>query len=125
MSAAINNDKPYRVPDSRLAAGPDASTETARAGTPHRFRRNNAAVTGLMELQFDRYREVGLNRYADTSNSTESPSQDNKNVQGNQEVAALIAVLTGVATFAADFGPAFAAKFRDPECGPEANMRDP
>ena len=32
-------------------------------GQPHRFRGNNAAVTGMMELQFDRYREVaGLNR---------------------------------------------------------------
>ncbi|MCH5377251.1 MAG: hypothetical protein JJ992_25085, partial [Planctomycetes bacterium] len=33
-------------------------------GDPPRFRGNNAAVTGLMELQFDRYREVaGINRY--------------------------------------------------------------
>ncbi len=33
-------------------------------GEPHRFRGNNAAVTGLMELQFDRFREVaGLNRH--------------------------------------------------------------
>jgi len=31
-------------------------------GDPHRFRGNNAAVTGLSELQFDRFREVaGLN----------------------------------------------------------------
>ncbi len=35
-----------------------------RGGQPHQFRGNNAAVTGLMELQFDRYREVaGINRY--------------------------------------------------------------
>ncbi len=34
-------------------------------GQPHRFRGNNAAVTGLMELQFDRYREVaGINRHS-------------------------------------------------------------
>ena len=34
-------------------------------GSAHRFRGNNAAVTGLMELQFDRFREVaGLNRQA-------------------------------------------------------------
>ncbi|MBI4585131.1 MAG: HEAT repeat domain-containing protein [Planctomycetes bacterium] len=34
-------------------------------GEPHRFRGNNAAVTGLMELQFDRYREVaGIDRHA-------------------------------------------------------------
>lgn len=33
------------------------------AGEPHRFRGNNPAVTGLTELQFDRFREVaGLNR---------------------------------------------------------------
>ncbi len=33
-------------------------------GRPHRFRGNNAAVTGLMELQFDRYREVaGIDRH--------------------------------------------------------------
>ena len=32
-------------------------------GDPHRFRGNNPAVTGLTELQFDRFREVaGLNR---------------------------------------------------------------
>jgi HEAT repeat protein len=35
------------------------------AGDPHRFRGNNPAVTGLTELQFDRFREVaGLNRVA-------------------------------------------------------------
>jgi len=35
-----------------------------RGGQSHQFRGNNAAVTGLMELQFDRYREVaGINRY--------------------------------------------------------------
>ena len=34
------------------------------AGEPHRFRGNNAAVTGMTELQFDRFREVaGLNRF--------------------------------------------------------------
>ena len=36
-------------------------------GKPHQFRGNNAAVTGMMEVQFDRYREVaGINRYSDT-----------------------------------------------------------
>lgn len=36
-------------------------------GELHRFRGNNAAVTGLMELQFDRYREVaGINRYEES-----------------------------------------------------------
>ena len=37
-------------------------------GRPHRFRGNNAAVTGQMELQFDRFREVaGLNRHSETA----------------------------------------------------------
>ena len=37
------------------------------AGEPHRFRGNNPAVTGLTELQFDRFREVaGLNRTGST-----------------------------------------------------------
>lgn len=37
-------------------------------GRPHHFRGNNAAVTGMMEMQFDRYREVaGLNRYSESS----------------------------------------------------------
>jgi HEAT repeat protein len=56
-------------------------------GQPHRFRGNNPAVTGLMELQFDRYREVaGINRH---SLAVESLAT------GNDEVAALIAHLNG------------------------------
>ena len=56
-------------------------------GQPHRFRGNNAAVTGLMELQFDRYREVaGINRHSDTTNALAT---------GPEEVAALIAQLQG------------------------------
>jgi len=36
-------------------------------GRPHRFRGNNAAVTGLMEMQWDRYREVAsINRHSQT-----------------------------------------------------------
>ena len=55
------------------------------AGNPISFRGNNAAVTGLMELQFDRYREVaGINRHSDTSDAAAT---------GTQEVAALIAQL--------------------------------
>ena len=54
-------------------------------GKPHRFRGNNAAVTGLMELQFDRYREVaGINRHGDTADPLAT---------GAGEVAALIAQL--------------------------------
>ncbi|HOX40350.1 MAG TPA: HEAT repeat domain-containing protein, partial [Candidatus Brocadiia bacterium] len=51
-------------------------------GRPHRFRGNNAAVTGMMELQFDRYREVaGINRHTDTRDPLAT---------GKQEVATLI-----------------------------------
>ena len=54
-------------------------------GQPHRFRGNNAAVTGMMELQFDRYREVaGINRHSDTSDAAAT---------GTEEVAALVAQL--------------------------------
>jgi HEAT repeat protein len=37
-------------------------------GEPHRFRGNNAGVSGMMDLQFERFREVAsLNRYRDTT----------------------------------------------------------
>ena len=56
-------------------------------GRPHRFRGNNAAVTGLMEMQFDRYREVAsLNRHADTGEPLAT---------GQEEMAAQIAALGG------------------------------
>jgi HEAT repeat protein len=56
-------------------------------GRPHRFRGNNAAVTGQMELQFDRYREVaGINRHGET---TAFPAT------GAEEVTALTAQLLG------------------------------
>ncbi len=56
-------------------------------GDPHRFRGNNAAVTGLMELQFDRYREVaGINRHGEV---------DDPLATGAQEVDALIRQLRG------------------------------
>ena len=54
-------------------------------GQAHRFRGNNAAVTGMTELQFDRFREVaGINRHSEDA----APA-----VTGNQEVAGLIARL--------------------------------
>ena len=56
-------------------------------GQPHRFRGNNPAVTGQMELQFDRYREVaGINRHSLTVEPLAT---------GNDEVAALVAHLNG------------------------------
>ncbi len=57
------------------------------SGQPHRFRGNNAAVTGLMELQLDRFREVaGINRHGIAATPCET---------GLQEVAALTAQLRG------------------------------
>jgi HEAT repeat protein len=54
-------------------------------GQPHRSRGNNAAVTGLMEMQFDRYREVaGINRHT---------RSDDPDATGKDEVAELIAAL--------------------------------
>ncbi|MCC6271659.1 MAG: HEAT repeat domain-containing protein, partial [Microbacteriaceae bacterium] len=56
-------------------------------GQPHRFRGNNAAVTGLMELQFDRYREVaGLDRHGEAAHPLAT---------GTEEVAALVRELHG------------------------------
>ncbi len=56
-------------------------------GKPHRFRGNNPAVTGLMELQFDRFREVaGINRHI---------SSADPDATGAEEVAALTAMLRG------------------------------
>jgi HEAT repeat protein len=47
------------------------------AGDPHRFRGNNAAVTGLTELQFDRFREVAsLNRTAVTRKELKARLRD-------------------------------------------------
>jgi HEAT repeat protein len=48
---------------SRSLATQTAPLKLLGLGNPHRFRGNNPAVTGLMELQFDRFREVaGLDR---------------------------------------------------------------
>jgi HEAT repeat protein len=51
-----------------------APLKLLRQGDPQRFRGNNAAVTGQMELQLDRYREVaGINRYSKTKPRDEAP----------------------------------------------------
>ena len=79
-------------------AAPPAATVSVQAlripplkllgqGQPLRFRGNNAAVTGLMDMQFDRYREIaGLNRHADTREPAAT---------GAAEVATLIEQLRG------------------------------
>jgi len=75
-------------------------------GDPHRFRGNNAAVTGLMELQFDRYREVAaLNRHAETADPSAT---------GPQEVAALIAQLQSRSEAMKISAAQRLAVFRDP-----------
>jgi HEAT repeat protein len=54
-------------------------------GQPHHFRGNNAAVTGLMEMQADRFREVaGINLHSETADPL---------FTSGQEVAALVARL--------------------------------
>ena len=51
-----------------LQAAAIAPLKLTGHGDPPRFRGNNAAVTGLMELQFDRYREVAsLNNHSGPS----------------------------------------------------------
>ncbi len=79
-------------------------------GQPHRFRGNNAAVTGLMELQFDRYREVaGINRHSDTVNALAT---------GPEEVAALSAQLRGKNAGLRISAAQRLAIFRDPGAAP-------
>jgi len=78
------------APTSRPATMEAMRTRPLKAlgqGQPHRFRGNNAAVTGMMEMQFDRYREVaGLNRHSETSDPLAT---------GTQEAAALSEQLKG------------------------------
>ena len=88
-------------------------------GQSHRFRGNNPAVTGLMELQFDRFREVaGINRHGQTTDPLAT---------GADEVAALAAQLAagdaGQRTVAAQrmaifrdrtAAPALAGRLQDP-----------
>lgn len=77
----------------------------------HRFRGNNPAVTGLMELQFDRFREVaGINRYGEqaaTSVATE-----------NEDVAELVTCLEQENTDRKLAAIQQLAIFRDPGAAP-------
>jgi HEAT repeat protein len=79
-------------------------------GQPHRFRGNNAAVTGLMELQFDRFREVaGINRHSETPDSATAVRDD---------VDSLIAVLQGDDAELKISAAHRLAIFRDPKAAP-------
>lgn len=76
-------------------------------GEPLRFRGNNPAVTGLMELQLDRFREIaGLNRHEGADRT------------GKEEVAALIADLESGEPARQHSAAHRAAVFRDPACAP-------
>jgi len=78
-------------------------------GEPHRYRGNNAAVTGLMELQFDRFREIaGINRH-------------------QHSVATLIAQLNAQDEAMKITAAQRLAIFRDPTAAPalEELLRDP
>ncbi len=78
--------------------------------TAHRFRGNNAAVTGLMEMQFDRYREVAsLNRHDVLADPLAT---------GAQEVAALIAQLRSGSAAEKITAAQRLAIFRDPAAAP-------
>ncbi len=79
-------------------------------GRPHRFRGNNAAVTGLMELQFDRYREVaGINRHGETPDPTAT---------GADEVSALVDQLRGDNAALRISAAQRLSIFRDPAAAP-------
>ena len=84
--------------------------ELLGGGKPHHFRGNNPAVTGMMELQFDRFREVaGINRHS----STPSPS-----ATGRDEVNALMAQLRGDDVALKTSAAQVLAIFRDPKAAP-------
>lgn len=88
-------------------------------GDPHRFRGNNSGVTGMMDLQFERFREIAsLNRHDDSAGPL---------VTGEEEVARQIDRLASaddrLRISAANrlamlrdraAGPALAARLKDP-----------
>ena len=89
---------PTSAPVMRAMQLPPVQLTDLRDG--HRFRGNNAAVTGLMELQFDRYREVaGLNRH-------------------EESVASLVARLASTSAVARAAAANRLALLRDPAAAP-------
>jgi HEAT repeat protein len=60
---AVRQTSPMTVQPRATLATTTAPLKLTADGDPHRFRGNNAAVTGMTELQFDRFREIAsLNR---------------------------------------------------------------
>ena len=97
-------------PKSRALALETAPLKLLGQGQPHRFRGNNAAVTGLMELQFDRFREVaGINRHSETVDPLAT---------GSEEVALLIRQLRGSDPGLKTSAAQRLSIFRDPAAAP-------
>lgn len=97
-------------PDASLQALLTPPLKLLGQGRPHRFRGNNAAVTGLMELQFDRYREVaGINRHSDSEDPLAT---------GAQEVAAQVKELETGKPDARISAAQRLGLFRDPAAAP-------
>lgn len=89
-------------------------------GQPHRFRGNNAGVTGMMDLQFERFREVAsLNRHEDAAGPLTTGAEETA-----RQVALLGAAHAGVRISAANrlamlrdraAAEALAARLKDPQ----------
>jgi HEAT repeat protein len=88
-------------------------------GELHRFRGNNPGVSGMMDLQFERFRETAsLNRYRDTGNALSAGREDVTAWVGklqHPDVATRIAAVNRLALFRdRAAAPALANALRDP-----------
>ncbi len=84
-------------------------------GDPHRFRGNNSGVTGMMDLQFERFRETAsLNLISDGGDSP---------APGRQEVTQLIAQLASSDTGLRISAAQRLALFRDRDAAPALGHR--
>jgi HEAT repeat protein len=89
-------------------------------GDPHRFRGNNAGVTGLMDLQFDRFRELAsLNRHPSRSASPLASARDDeaalvRDLNSNDPGRRLSAAQRLAVGRRASAAPALAAALTDP-----------
>lgn len=101
------NSSHYATGSAHVQAVMTSPVKLTGRGEPLHFRGNNPAVTGLMELQFDRFREVaGLNR------------QRGDDRTGREEVAALIAELQSGDAARQQSAAQRAAVFRYRACAP-------
>lgn len=101
------NSSRYTTGNAHVQAVTTTPVKLTGRGEPLHFRGNNPAVTGLMELQFDRFREVaGLNR------------QRGDDRTGREEITALIAELQSGDPARQQSAAQRAAVFRDRACAP-------